>query len=73
MIELPRGTILRAIQKDSPIWLFSGSKASLLMIFLTLFIQSGLADGALQNLGKSFSCSELLHCFSGSFILLIIS
>jgi Peptidase_C39 like family len=27
----------------------------LVMIFLTLFIQSGLADGALQNLGKSFS------------------
>ena len=27
----------------------------LVMIFLTLFIQSSLADGALQNLGKNFS------------------
>lgn len=27
----------------------------LVMIFLTLFVQSGLADGAMQNLGKSFS------------------
>lgn len=31
------------------------SLSFLVMIFLTLFIQSALADGALQNLGKSFS------------------
>src|SRR5206468_680520 len=33
----------------------------LLMVFLTLFVQSGLADGALQSLNQSFSLLSNYH------------
>jgi hypothetical protein len=59
--------VVVGVEKPAPLPVFTHSSSwygrhrtlvsisFLVMIFLTLFIQSGLADGALQNLGKSFS------------------
>jgi hypothetical protein len=67
MILYMQEGVVVGVEKPAPLPVFTHSSSwygrhrtlvsisFLVMIFLTLFIQSGLADGALQNLGKSFS------------------